>query len=257
MINDELALVADAISRAVSVVALTGAGISAESGVPTFRGPDGLWKQYRAEDLATPEAFERDPATVWEWYAWRRRRIAMVRPNPGHEVLARLEHRLPAFELITQNVDGLHRRAGSLRILELHGNIWRSICARGCGFSRDDSANMEWPQEHADLHNESSGGVPPTCACGGMLRPGVVWFGEALDPAVIDAAVRAVEAATVCLVIGTSSLVYPAAGLPSLAKRAGATVVEINLEPTPLTSLADIVLRGPAGVVLPALEACL
>ena len=210
-----------------------------------------------AEDLATPEAFERDPATVWEWYAWRRRRIAMVRPNLGHEVLARLEHRLPAFELITQNVDGLHRRAGSRRVLELHGSIWQSICARGCGFSRDDSAAMGSPPDHADARGESSGGVLPQCACGGLLRPGVVWFGEALNPAVVDAAVRAVEAASVCLVIGTSSLVYPAAGLPGLAKRAGATVVEINLESTPLTSLADIVLRGPAGVVLPALEACL
>jgi NAD-dependent deacetylase len=255
LMSDALARAADAIRRAPSVVALTGAGISAESGVPTFRGPDGLWKQYRAEDLATPQAFERDPATVWEWYAWRRGRIAIVRPNPGHEVLARLEDRLPAFALITQNVDGLHQRAGSRRVLELHGSIWRSICARGCGFSRDDSGGTGSLPDHAELRDERSGGVLPMCTCGGLLRPGVVWFGEALNPAVIDAAVQAAESATVCLVIGTSSLVYPAAGLPSLAKRAGSIVVEVNLEPTPLTPLADIVLRGPAGVVLPALEA--
>ena len=257
MSSEVIAQAAEAISRASSVVALTGAGISAESGVPTFRGPDGLWKQYRPEDLATPQAFARDPATVWEWYEWRRRRIAMVRPNPGHEVLARLEGRLPAFELITQNVDGLHQRAGSRRVLELHGSIWRSICARGCGFSRDDSGGTGSPLDQAEAHDEPTGAPLPMCACGGVLRPGVVWFGEALDPAVIEAAVEAVEAATVCLVVGTSSLVFPAAGLPNLAKRAGAIVVEVNLEPTPLTPLADIVLRGPAGIVLPALEACL
>jgi NAD-dependent deacetylase len=257
MSSDVIAHAADAIRRAVSVVALTGAGISAESGVPTFRGPDGLWKHYRPEDLATPQAFARDPATVWEWYAWRRRRIAMVQPNAGHDVLARLGDRLPAFDLITQNVDGLHQRAGSRRVLELHGSIWRSICARGCGFSRDDSGGTGALRDEAAPPGVPSGSQLPMCACGGVLRPGVVWFGESLNPAVIDAAVEAVERAAVCLVVGTSSLVFPAAGLPELAKRAGAVVVEVNLEPTPLTPLADFVLRGPAGVVLPALEACL
>ena len=247
-----------ALRAARDVAVLTGAGVSAESGVPTFRdAQQGLWAQFDPRELATPAAFARNPKRVWDWYAMRREMIARVAPNPAHFALAELERRVPAFLLATQNVDGLHQRAGSRRVLELHGSIWRSICSRGCGFSRDDSGGTGSPLDQAVPRDEASGSLPPMCACGGLLRPGVVWFGEALNPAVIDAAVEAVEAATVCLVVGTSSLVFPAAGLPELAKRAGAIVVEVNLESTPLTPLADFVLRGPAGVVLPALEACL
>ena len=222
------------------VAALTGAGISAESGVPTFRGADGLWKNFRAEELATPEAFARDPRLVWEWYDWRRGLIAQCRPNAGHETLARWESRFEAFTVATQNVDGLHRRAGSHRVRYLHGDIWRVRCTR-CGASTVDET-VPLPE------------LPPRCGCGGMLRPGVVWFGEALPEDEFAAAVEAVESAEVVLVIGTSGLVYPAAALPALARRAGAFTVEINPVPTPLTPGMDAVLPGPSGEILPQLD---
>ncbi len=227
------------IREARSVAVLTGAGISAESGVPTFRGPGGLWRQYRPEELATPEAFRRDPRLVWEWYDWRRQRIAQARPNAGHEALVRLERSKPRFWLITQNVDGLHERAGSRRVIKLHGDIWLVRCV-ACGREQRDE-RVPLPE------------LPPRCACGGLLRPGVVWFGEALPPGAWEAAEQAVREAEVLLVVGTSAVVYPAAGLIPLAQACGARVIEVNPEETAMSARLDCSLRGPAGVILPAL----
>lgn len=218
---------------------LTGAGVSAESGVPTFRGANGLWKQYRPEDLATPEAFARDPRLVWEWYDWRRGLIAAVQPNAGHYALAQLEDRLPSFHLITQNVDDLHDLAGSRKISKLHGSIWTIRCT-GCGAERNDRT--------VPIRD-----LPPRCSCGALLRPGVVWFGEALDASTWQNAEQAAEKAGLFLVIGTSALVYPAAGLASVAKRAGAKVVEINIAETPLSRRIDAFLQGPSAELLPQL----
>jgi NAD-dependent deacetylase len=233
--------VASWVRAARHLVVLTGAGISAESGVPIFRGTGGLWRQFRPEDLATPEAFARQPELVWEWYLWRRERIAIAQPNAGHATIARLQQARDGVTLLTQNVDGLHDRAGSRSIVELHGNLWRVRCGADCGYTaRDDE------------------GAPPRhqlrCACGGWIRPDVVWFGEALDRDALDHAAEAVGAADVVLVVGTSSMVYPVAALPQMAKAGRARVVEINVADTPLTREADAVLRGPAAEVLPALE---
>lgn len=247
MLDNQLDGVAARLRTARAVSVLTGAGISAESGVPTFRGKDGLWRNYSATDLATPEAFARAPQLVWEWYRWRRRLIGQASPNAGHLALSRFERSLTHVELVTQNVDGLHQRAGSRNIVELHGNIWRARCAEGCGAVIDE-AGVVPPADAGRV-------AVPLCACGARLRPDVVWFGESLDPALVDRAARAARGADVFLVIGTSALVYPAAGLPSVASREGALVVEINIEDTPLTSLADVTLRGPAAVILPAIEA--
>lgn len=220
-------------------MALTGAGISAESGIPTFRGAGGLWRSFRPEELATPEAFARDPKLVWEWYLWRRGLIAQAQPNAGHYALVRLEQRTPRFTLVTQNVDGLHDRAGSRNILKLHGDIWEVRCT-ACGRQeRDERLAFDC--------------LPPRCACGGLLRPAVVWFGEMLPAAVWQAAEEAVRAAEVLLVAGTSAVVYPAAGLVPLARSAGAKVIEVNLEQTPLSASADCSLRGKAGEILPDL----
>ncbi len=227
------------LSRAERVVVLTGAGVSAESGVPTFRGPEGLWRQYRAEDLATPEAFRRDPKLVWEWYNWRRQLIAKCEPNPVHHSIALLERDSPEFLLITQNVDGLHRRAGSVRMVELHGNLWRVRClAEGTA-----AETFEVPLRS----------LPPRCACGELLRPDVVWFGEALPAEALQQAFEAAERCDVFLVVGTSAVVQPAASLPMIARRRGAYVVEVNLEPTTLTSSAHESHHGKAGEVLPRL----
>ncbi|HEY75618.1 MAG TPA: NAD-dependent deacylase [Thermoflexia bacterium] len=220
-----------------SVVVLTGAGISAESGVPTFRGPEGLWRSFRPTDLATPEAFRRDPALVWEWYDWRRQRIAACQPNPAHRVLAEMEAVIPDFTLITQNVDGLHQAAGSRNVLELHGNIWQVRCTT-CRWSGEDR-RVPLPE------------IPPRCRCGGLLRPDVVWFGESLPPHILEAAWEATSRCQVMLVIGTSAVVQPAASLPVTAKRNGAYLIEVNPAETPLTPLADEVLRGPAGETIP------
>ncbi len=229
----------DQLGRARRVAVLTGAGVSAESGVPTFRGTEGLWRRYRAEDLATPEAFQRDPGLVWEWYDWRRQRIARCRPNPAHHAIAWLERRAPEFLLITQNVDGLHRRAGSVRMVELHGSLWRVRClAEG-----KTAENLEVPLRP----------IPPRCACGGLLRPDVVWFGETLPAEALHAAFGAAESCDLFFVVGTSALVQPAAWLPVIARRRGAYVVEVNLEPTPLTSLAHESHQGKAGALLPEL----
>jgi NAD-dependent deacetylase len=229
-------------ARAVTV--MTGAGISAESGIPTFRGADGLWRNFSATDLATPEAFARDPGLVWQWYRWRQGIIGRAQPNAGHVTLARLQARLPGFVLITQNVDGLHQRAGSTDVIELHGNIWRARCARGCG------AVIETP---ASAPRDEAVGLP-VCACGALLRPGVVWFGESLPVGALDRASSAATRCDVFLAVGTSALVYPAAGLPLVASKAGALVAEVNIEATPLSPHAALLLRGKAADVLPALE---
>jgi NAD-dependent deacetylase len=230
----------EAVRSARRVVVLTGAGISAESGVPTFRDAQtGLWSRFRPEDLATPEAFRRNPKLVWAWYAWRRELVAKVQPNAGHLALVKLEQRVPEFTLVTQNVDGLHQRAGSRHLLELHGNLSRTKC-----FEENVVVN-EWPPTDE---------APPRCPrCGGWLRPDVVWFNETLDPDVIQRAIEATRSCDVFLSIGTSSVVYPAASLPCDALEHGAKVVEINLSTTPLTQDAHCALQGPAGEVLPAL----
>ncbi len=223
------------------VVALTGAGISAESGVPTFRGEDGLWKQYRPEELATPQAFMSDPELVWEWYFYRRQLISEAEPNPGHKALVELERLLgDAFTLITQNVDGLHRRAGSEKPIELHGNIFVNRCHDCARRFPDDALNFEE--------------LPPRCPdCGGPVRPGVVWFGESLNPVDIEDAFMKSQQATLFLSIGTSAVVHPAAALPETAKRSGAHLIEINPSSTPLSPLADRVIRESSSQALPRL----
>lgn len=230
----------EALRHAQSVAVLTGSGISAESGVPTFRGAQtGLWARYDPMDLATPEAFARDPRLVWEWYAWRRGLVEGAAPNSGHEALAELEHHVPEFVLITQNVDGLHQRAGSQRIIELHGNIMRSKCSL-------EAVILEPGEDDTD--------VPPSCPrCGASLRPDVVWFGEMLPQETLEEAFEAAQGCDLFLSIGTSSLVQPAASLPFEALYGGAAVVEVNPDETPLTPHAEYALRGRAGEVLPAL----
>ncbi len=228
--------------QARRVAVLTGAGISAESGVPTFRqAQTGLWARYDPQQLATPQAFRRQPQLVWDWYAWRRGLVAGVEPNPGHFALAEIERRVPQFTLITQNVDSLHQRAGSRAVLELHGNIARTTC------SREGRVVEAWPE---------SDERPPRCPhCGAFLRPDVVWFGEALPADVLEAAIAATRTADVFLTIGTSGLVHPAASLPLLAARQGAVTVEVNPEETPLSEEMTYCLRGSSGVLLPALVA--
>lgn len=227
------------LDAANSVAVLTGAGISAESGIPTFRGPGGMWRNFRPEDLATPGAFARDPKLVWEWYNWRRGLIAKAKPNPGHAALAALAKRIPDLTVITQNVDDLHDRAGSREVLKVHGDIWNLRCSE-CG------------AEHQD-HRSSIPDLPPRCACAGIERPGVVWFSEQLPQKVWLRAEEAVRQAGVLLVIGTAAVVYPAAGLVGLAKSSGAKVVEINIAETPVSSMVDASLRGPAAEILPGL----
>ena len=220
------------------LVVLTGAGISAESGVPTFRGEEGLWGDYSPQELATLAAFRRDPHLVWSWYAWRRKLIAACEPNAAHRTLAEMEQALPDVTLVTQNVDGLHQAAGSGRVLELHGNVWRLRCMR-CGRIEED-------------HRVPLPDLPPHCsACDGLLRPDVVWFGESLPREVLDAAWAAAGRCGTMLVIGTSALVEPAASLPLVAVRKGAGLVEINPQVTPLSKHAHQVLREPAGEALP------
>jgi NAD-dependent deacetylase len=229
------------LKQAQSVAVLTGAGVSAESGVPTFRGYNGLWKHYRAEDLATPGAFARDPKLVWEWYDWRRGLIAQAKPNAGHRALVELEKRVPSFTLITQNVDGLHELAGSRNVLRLHGSIWNVRCT-ACERERVDR-QTPLPE------------IPPKCKCGGLLRPGVVWFGEPLPPQVWQDAEAAARMAEVFLLVGTSAVVYPAAGLAQIAKASGARLVDINIAETVLSGGIDQFLQGPSGELLPQLIA--
>ena len=228
-----------ALCGAARTALLTGSGISAESGVPTFReAQTGLWERFDPKELATPEAFTRDPALVWDWYAWRRKLVAEAHPNPGHLAIAEMQRLVPSFTLLTQNVDGLHQEAGSREVIELHGNIRRTKCS----------------VEDTTVEGYDEGESPPYCpSCGAPLRPDVVWFGEMLPPEGLDAASTAARGADVFLSVGTSSLVYPAAGLPFEALENGATVVEINPSETPLSRHANYALRGPAGEVLPLL----
>ena len=239
MDKEQLSRIKSKLGLAKSVSVLTGAGISAESGVPTFRGEGGLWRNFRAEELATPEAFHRDTELVWEWYNMRREKIAPLLPNMAHKVLVSLEDKTKDFTLITQNVDGLHKRAGSRNTLELHGNIWRVRCT-GCGIV---SENHDLPID-----------IPPRCKkCGDLLRPHIVWFGEMLPTEIINEAYAALERCEVLLVVGTSGLVQPAASMASMAKRAGAYVVEVNLEKTPNSHLIDAAITGKATELLPLL----
>jgi NAD-dependent deacetylase len=234
-----------ALKRTRRLVVLTGAGMSTESGVPVFRGPGGLWEGSRPEDLATPEAFRRDPVRVWRWYRWRRERVAAARPHDGHLALVTLEHDagLAAFTVITQNVDGLHQRAGTRSIVELHGNLTRARCERSCGHTAPAETVDPWAS---------------ACPCGdGRLRPDVVWFGESLDPGALLHAEQCLAGADMVWVVGTSSVVYPAAALPGLAARKGIPVVEINPDPTPLTPRVPFTLRLTASAGLPALAAAL
>ena len=235
---------AERLRQARSVLVLTGAGMSAESGIPTFReAQTGLWQRYDPSELATPEAFERDPGLVWRWYAWRRSLVLAAEPNAGHLAHAGLESTARDFALVTQNVDGLHQRAGSTSVVEYHGNLMRTICSR-------DGREI-------DLPDPADEALPRCPECGAPGRPGVVWFGE-LIPA--HALKRASQAATDCdvfLSVGTSSLVYPAAGIAETALRSGAFVIEVNPGRTPLTPLADATLCAPSGTAVPALLAAL
>ena len=233
--------VREKVRSAERVVMFSGAGVSRESGLDAFRGAGGLWERMRPEELATPEAFRADPEKVWQWYAWRYQRVAEASPNPAHQAIARLEAVFPFIIVVTQNVDSLHRRAGSRNLLELHGSLARAFCNR-CGRSRDmGEAIAESP------------GAPPICTCGGKFRPGVVWFGESLPEETFEQACEAAASCELFLSVGTSATVYPAAGLIELAHRAGACLIEINPEPTPFSGLMDLRLAAPAGEALPAL----
>ena len=226
------------------VCVLTGAGISAESGIPTFRdAQEGLWAQYSPLDLATPEGFERDPELVWRWYEWRREMVRAARPNPGHIALAHLANRVPRLTLVTQNVDGLHQRAGSPHVLEYHGNILRDRCTQ--------------EQVVAERSRDSVGSLPRCASCGGLLRPDVVWFGEPIPREAMLLASAAADDCDVLLSVGTSAQVYPAASLAEMALARGATVIEVNPEATDLTPRATLALQGAAGLILPGLCAAL
>jgi len=235
---------ADLLGRVRRVTVLTGAGVSAESEVPTFRDAQtGLWAQFRPEELATPRAFRANPRRVWEWYAWRRALVARAQPNAAHRALVEFERRIPQFTLLTQNVDGLHQRAGSRAVVELHGNLTRTKCFE------ENVVVERWAE---------NGEVPPRCPrCGGLLRPDVVWFEENLPAAALARARAASGECELFLCVGTATVVQPAAALPYLALEAGVVVVEINPQSTPLTPRAHYVLAGAAGAVLPALERCL
>jgi NAD-dependent deacetylase len=229
----------EALRRSVRVVALTGAGVSQESGLRTFRDAQtGLWSQYKPEDLANPAAFQRNPKLVWDWYSMRRGLMAEVRPNPAHYALVEMARRVPEFTLVTQNVDDLHRKAGSPEVIELHGNLGRVKCS-------EEGTWIEAWEENED--------VPRCPRCGAYLRPDVVWFGEQLPLEALERAVQATRRCDVFLSIGTSGVVQPAASLAYAARNRGATLVEVNPEPTPLSGKADFVMRGRAGEILPEL----
>jgi NAD-dependent deacetylase len=224
------------------IVVFTGAGVSAESGLATFRGVGGLWADFDPATLATPEAFAREPKRVWDWYASRYVGVRDSEPNAAHRAIARLGEIFPSLDVVTQNIDRMHQRAGSRSVLELHGNIWNARC-NGCGREIDMATAIDIPDG------------PPRCGCGGRMRPSVVWFGERLPEAVFEEASEASARCDVFFVVGTSATVYPAAGLIQLAARRGAFVVEVNREETPLSHLAGRVLRDPAGEALPRLVA--
>lgn len=232
--EEKIERVAERLKFSKKVLVLTGAGISKDSGIPTFRGEDGLWKKYRAEDLANPFAFQKNPELVWEWYRWRQGIIKKAKPNLGHTAIAEMEELFPDFLLVTQNVDNLHREAGSKKIVELHGNIFRSKCT-SCGkmFTGEIRDNL------------------PVCECGGLLRPDIVWFGESLREENLNDSFEFAHNCDFCFVVGTSAIVYPAAQLPYSAKGSGAFLVEINPSPTPVTTLADVSFQESASKILP------
>ncbi|MEW6412512.1 MAG: NAD-dependent deacylase [Candidatus Zixiibacteriota bacterium] len=232
--------IVDVMVNCRSCVVLTGAGISAESGVPTFRGQEGLWKKFRPEELATMDAFIANPKIVWEWYNWRRQLMAKVTPNAGHLAITEMESWCESFTLVTQNVDNLHRTAGTQDILELHGNIQRNKCV-DCNEPFDPVVEIN-PDK-----------IPKCKLCGGRIRPDVVWFGELLNPQIIDRAFRVSQEADIFFSVGTSAIVHPAASLPPTAKRDGATLVEVNTEETPISFLADFQIREKSGEFLPRL----
>jgi NAD-dependent deacetylase len=230
----------EALRSSLHICVLTGSGISAESGVPTFReAQTGLWERFDPHELATPEAFLRDPDLIWNWYRWRRDLVANVKPNSGHRALVDLQAQVRDFTLITQNVDGLHQRAGSQNVIEFHGNLFEDRCfVEGCVVTEEYDASA----------------TVPTCpACGSNLRPGVVWFGEAIPQNALQDSMTAASSCDLFLSIGTSSLVWPAAGLADAARAAGATIVEVNPDTTPLSNATDFQLNGNAGTILPEL----
>ncbi len=249
---EAIALAADLIGGSKRLAVLTGSGISQESGVPTFRDAQtGLWARYDPQQLATQEAFRRDPKLVWDWYEYRRQMVRQAEPNPGHRALADLEALLPQVAVITQNVDDLHQRAGSSDIIPLHGAILRSKCFADCRGAPTIIDAAALPD-----HDPQAG--PPRCPyCGGWVRPDVVWFGETLSRELLDRALMAAESADVMLVVGTSGVVQPAASLPFVAKQHGAHIVEVNPTPGMITSIADLWLGGPAGVILPQIVAAI
>ncbi|WP_437327434.1 SIR2 family NAD-dependent protein deacylase [Sorangium sp. So ce381] len=249
--------------RARKIAVLTGAGVSAESGIPTFRGAGGLWRRYEATSLASPEAWQRDPGLVWEFYNHRRERALGCAPNPGHHALAQLEARWReagrVFTLITQNIDGLHEQAGSRSPVRLHGSLWQVRCL-SCGSVTENRdvpitpafAGSGSPDPEAPARRFTAAELP-RCRCGGVLRPHVVWFGEALQESDLSAAAAGVEGCDLLLVVGTSAVVYPAAGFVPMAKRHGALIAEVNVEPSAISGLCDVVFTGGSGAILPSL----
>ena len=245
--DESIKLLAQRLRSASRLTVLTGAGISAASGVPTFRGKEGLWKSYSPQDLATPEAFQRNPQLVWEWYNWRRELISKCRPNPAHDVLALWSKRFARFSLITQNVDGLHEKAGTANVIRFHGSIWEVSCWDHC-----KSSPRRWPDIAVPLAQ-----IPPSCPyCGGLIRPGVVWFGENIEFEILQQSLDALDC-EIFMTVGTSAQVHPAAGLSEQAHSKGAFTVEINLESTPASDDVDLSIQGPAEIILQQTEALL
>lgn len=226
------------LSQSEKIVFFTGAGISAESGIPTFRGKDGIWNKLKPEELANFNAFLRNPRMVWEWYNHRKKIIHDSKPNAGHLAIAEFEKHFDDVTVVTQNIDNLHRRAGSKKIYELHGNIERNYCIKCNTFYNEEL--------------DFSEGIPK-CKCGGLIRPDVVWFGEFLPADQLEASEKAAINSDIFFVVGTSAVVYPAAGLVHTAKRAGSYIVEVNIEETEVSSIADLSLFGEAGKLLPAI----
>jgi NAD-dependent deacetylase len=242
--DSTIAQLARRITLGSRITVLTGAGVSAASGVPTFRGPGGLWRDYPPEQLATAEAFRRDPRLVWEWYNWRREVVSKCEPNAAHRVLAAWSHRYAGFRLITQNVDGLHERAGTENVVRFHGSIWEVSCWNRC-----PSSPGRWYDDSVPFPV-----IPPVCShCGGLIRPGVVWFGEGIDPEVMEASAAAARC-DLFITAGTSAVVYPAAGLVYEAKENGALTVEINPDFTPASETVDLVIRSGAEIALAQVE---
>ncbi|MGH7801813.1 MAG: SIR2 family NAD-dependent protein deacylase [Thermodesulfobacteriota bacterium] len=238
--EDEIKEAKAIIDKTSNITVLTGAGISAESRIPTFRGEEGLWRKFRSEELATQEAFQRDPKLVWEWYDWRRGLVKEARPNPGHYALVNLENEKPNFTLVTQNIDGLHQLAGNRNIIEMHGNLWQIRCT-SCGIIEQ---NHDIPLKE----------IPPKCKnCDSLGRPNVVWFEEIIPMSIIDHILIAIERCEVMLIVGTSGVVEPAASMGLVAKHTGKTVIEVNLETTPNSSNYDISILGKSGEILPML----